>query len=482
MKKYIRIILSIVVILMFVGCGKKEKHEIEILIPAGSTETFVYSDEEICPTGNKITIWSGAGLSDTEVILKPVEVKQENAYEPTYLTHGMPVKMDVEKGGWFKIGVSVQNDSDRGPIAVSVEVEGVEVRSVEKTEVAFLATILEINNQAYLVEPVVGSNELKSSDQIIVPMKNINPSPEPKVGDIIEIIYDGSIAESYPAQITNVYGIKVVEAVAEEVIVGGDLIPMVMVNGEIYMDTGHESTVEARCGMMDGEITSTVDGTEQPTKDNESNFGTGYGYQYGTHEGLIEIYMNDKWWVFATEKALASSQLMVESEASGETITYNGKEYKTSELCNATLEWLELSEKDRMLSSYFPPEFMIFDEKWGVSLTVDGLTTSGAIIKCTQSGGEATGELHTGSWYILENWTQENGWKEMPYVIDGEIGWNDIAWIIPMNDTIELEVNWEWLYGKLPVGKYRIGKSITDFRESGDYDTATYFVEFEIEK
>ena len=37
MKKYIRIILSIVVILMFVGCGKKEKHEIEILIPAGST-------------------------------------------------------------------------------------------------------------------------------------------------------------------------------------------------------------------------------------------------------------------------------------------------------------------------------------------------------------------------------------------------------------------------------------------------------------
>ena len=35
MKKYIRIILSIVVILMLVGCGKKEKHEIEILIPDG---------------------------------------------------------------------------------------------------------------------------------------------------------------------------------------------------------------------------------------------------------------------------------------------------------------------------------------------------------------------------------------------------------------------------------------------------------------
>lgn len=97
--------------------------------------------------------------------------------------------------------------------------------------VSFQATILEIIDQTYLVEPVEGSQELKSSDQITVPMKNLDPSLEPEVGDIIEITYDGSIAESYPAQITEVYGIKVVE----EVTVGGDLIPMVMVNGEIYM-------------------------------------------------------------------------------------------------------------------------------------------------------------------------------------------------------------------------------------------------------
>ena len=165
-----------------------------------------------------------------------------------------------------------------------------------------------------------------------------------------------------------------------------------------------------------------------------------------------------------------------------ETINYNGKEYKTSELCKDTLHWLELSEEERALSSYFPPEFMEFNEKWGISLIVDNLTSSGAIIKCTQSGGEPTGELHTDSWYILENWTQENGWKEMPYIIDGVIARNDIAWIIPMEDTLELEVNWEWLYGKLPDGKYRIGKSITDFRETGDFDTATYFAEFEIAK
>ena len=77
--------------------------------------------------------------------------------------------------------------------------------------VTFQATILEIQDGYYLVESVEGSAELNSADQITIPMINMNPSPEPEVGDVLEIEYDGSIAESYPAQIVNVYGIRVVE-------------------------------------------------------------------------------------------------------------------------------------------------------------------------------------------------------------------------------------------------------------------------------
>lgn len=76
-----------------------------------------------------------------------------------------------------------------------------------------------------------------------------------------------------------------------------DVIPMVMVNGELYYDTGKESEIDGRCGLMDGEITSSVDGSEIPAEDNQSNFGTGYEYQIGT-EGRIEIYINNKWLVF----------------------------------------------------------------------------------------------------------------------------------------------------------------------------------------
>lgn len=82
-----------------------------------------------------------------------------------------------------------------------------------------------------------------------------------------------------------------------------DRIPMAMVDGVLYLDTGKESTAMARCGMMDGEITSVVPGNEEPSIDDQSNFGTGYGYQYGAVEGTIEIFMNGKWWIFATEEA-----------------------------------------------------------------------------------------------------------------------------------------------------------------------------------
>ena len=133
MKKLISLVLVLVCVLSLAGCGKNDTYKIKIIVPAGTTEEFVYqedfiySDEEISPTGNKITISSGEGLEYTEIVLKPIEVKEENAYEPTYLTPGMPVEMDVEKGAWFKIGVAIQNDTDTDKI-VYVEVEGVKVR------------------------------------------------------------------------------------------------------------------------------------------------------------------------------------------------------------------------------------------------------------------------------------------------------------------------------------------------------------------
>ena len=192
----------------------------------------------------------------------------------------------------------------------------------------FQAEILEIHGGHYLVKPVEGSWELSSADRIEVPIRNVHPSPEPEIGDVIEIEYSGEILETYPARIADVYGIKIIKE-AET----WDLIPMVMVNGTLYLDTGHESKIEARCGVMDGEITSQVDRNKQPTVDDQSNFGTGYGYQYGATEGTIELFMNGKWWIFATEEARQKMQFpSIEDELSKFYLTIGAEGVKSIKL------------------------------------------------------------------------------------------------------------------------------------------------------
>lgn len=476
------VIACVIVAVCFLTNPKQDSYTLRIVVPAGSQEEFVYTDEEVSTVRNSIKIWSGDGLGDTEVLLFPVNKTAETGYTATYLTHGMPVEFDAEKDTWFKIGVNMQNPTNED-IIVYVEVENVEVRIVDEinsviewfdyletpdemkwdgsleislTEFpdvtfrwtygemlavkgskstslytgmpiwnayfcdltgdglpelcssiswgsgmidnrviiydyangvsyelsdrgyfdftlrfneadgylyvdkkkyntdelvetgrlvfknntiqiegfsneahqVFQAEILEIHGSHYLVKPVEGSWELNSADRIEVPIRNVHPSPEPEIGDVIEIEYSGEILETYPAQITDVYSIKIIKE-AET----WDLIPMVMVNGTLYLDTGHESKIEARCGVMDGEITSQVDGSKQPTVDDQSNFGTGYGYQYGATEGTIELFMNGKWWIFATEEARQKIQFpSIEDEFSKFYLTIGAEGVKSIEL------------------------------------------------------------------------------------------------------------------------------------------------------
>lgn len=105
-----------------------KEYQIRITIPAGSTETICYSDEEISPKGNSVTFYAGEGLGDAAIELEPVEVREENAYdEPIYITPGMPVKVNAEKGGWFRVGVYKLNPTEED-IDVYVSVRNVDVR------------------------------------------------------------------------------------------------------------------------------------------------------------------------------------------------------------------------------------------------------------------------------------------------------------------------------------------------------------------
>ena len=80
-----------------------------------------------------------------------------------------------------------------------------------------------------------------------------------------------------------------------------DIPDAVMIDGKIYYSTGEKSTITGRCGNMDGYISSTVENGSLPTKNDESNFGTDFGYQrVKTDE--IEVFMNGDFIVFKVEE------------------------------------------------------------------------------------------------------------------------------------------------------------------------------------
>lgn len=125
------VIACVIVAVCFLTNPKQDSYTLRIVVPAGSQEEFVYTDEEVSTVRNSIKIWSGDGLGDTEVLLFPVNKTAETGYTATYLTHGMPVEFDAEKDTWFKIGVNMQNSTNED-IIVYVEVENVEVRIVDE--------------------------------------------------------------------------------------------------------------------------------------------------------------------------------------------------------------------------------------------------------------------------------------------------------------------------------------------------------------
>ena len=160
MKKLIVLILALISLLTLAGCGGRgENHTLEFTIPAGFTDAFsfsdkaldydafIYSAEEISPTRKTLTLKAGAGYSSVPVILKVVECREENAYEPILLTHDSPVTINVEKSAWFQIGIALDNPADV-PIAASVIVEDVEVRIANSNSWAIAAHFY-LNGKGY---------------------------------------------------------------------------------------------------------------------------------------------------------------------------------------------------------------------------------------------------------------------------------------------------------------------------------------------
>lgn len=84
-----------------------------------------------------------------------------------------------------------------------------------------------------------------------------------------------------------------------------------------------------------------------------------------------------------------------------------------------------------------------------------------------------------GEFFSLEK-SIDGKWYGLPVVVEGDYGFNDIGYKLNPGEVEEFQVKWEWLYGSIENGHYRIVKDISDFRGSGDFDVYYLAAEFTI--
>lgn len=88
-----------------------------------------------------------------------------------------------------------------------------------------------------------------------------------------------------------------------------------------------------------------------------------------------------------------------------------------------------------------------------VSVSISNISLTGAtiIIKDTNKDKYTYGE-----WYVLQK--EENGkWYNLSTKVK-QYGFNDIGYEVDKNNEVKFVIDWEWLYGELPQGSYRILK------------------------
>lgn len=79
-----------------------------------------------------------------------------------------------------------------------------------------------------------------------------------------------------------------------------DLPPMIMINSQLYLDSGKEGPLGAATSI-DGTIKTTVDGQKKPSEHEQSNFGL-VGSAYVIGDGFVQVNMDDKWFIFEPEQ------------------------------------------------------------------------------------------------------------------------------------------------------------------------------------
>lgn len=88
-----------------------------------------------------------------------------------------------------------------------------------------------------------------------------------------------------------------------------------------------------------------------------------------------------------------------------------------------------------------------------VTMAVSDVTPTGATVTIQDSNPEP---FVYGSWYQIEQ-EKDGVWYEIKTKIK-DYGFDEMGWLTDDRGELTMTLDWEWLYGKLTTGHYRILK------------------------
>ena len=276
----------------------------------------------------------------------------------------------------------------------------------------------------------------------------------------------------------------------------------IMVNDTVYLVEGNPMPAEVDESAIIGYTESYTD--TFPENNGETNFNPELGMPYAQVEGGIAVLYKNEWYLgtpLSNENAIAFTGIIIDHTV----------ESLVPVVCVRTLEevipheavFFELPEGEEDWALKIGAEVLItcsgdFTEPaphYGTLISIrnadtdvlsplDGVTME--VTECSDTSvtvrivNDTDKDIQCGEDFCLEVQDEETGeWRKLDEVIDNA-AFNAIAYMVQKDSPYEAVIDFEWLYGKLEPGRYRIVKTVMDFRGTGDFADYTFTAEFSI--
>lgn len=121
-------------------------------------------------------------------------------------------------------------------------------------------------------------------------------------------------------------------------------------------------------------------------------------------------------------------------------------------------------------------------DKWGVTFSIEDVTPTGCTAIFSRSGGSFKGYLNAGGNCFLERCENEEWSTVEALPLDCGMTFSVETKLITEEEPARFDHNWQWFYGELDPGEYRIAMNVTDNSSFTDDDERWYIAYFTIEQ